>query len=394
MNRPTALAVIPSLPVRVVEGGRVTITRKFIDGMELYRNLWGDSVTAFMEPIHAPTSNLDEEEFDIADLPFRLEVVSYKDPKLGQLLAGHRIALASLYSGQAHLSRVCQSVGVPCVYVSEYALQTRWQVVQSERNSPYRWLKQHVWELDQERRYRAAVRIAAGIQCNGTPTFEAYRRINPRPLLYFDTRVDESMLITDAELAERTAELERGNPLRLLFSGRLIEMKGADHLVQVAEALRKRGVAFEMIICGGGTLEPTIRAEVDRLGLNDQFKLVGVLPFKSELVPLTKRWADLFVCCHRTGDPSCTYLEVMSCGVPIVGYANEAFAGVVRESGVGWVEPMNQPNRIADRIADLANHRQALAQAARDAVAFGRRHTFDRTFQSRIDHMKACSPQS
>ncbi len=393
MYRPTALAVLPSLPVRVVDGKRVVMTRKFIDGMEKYCDLWGGPVSVFMEPTGDPTSNLDEEEVERAKLPFRLEVVSFDDPKLGEILAGHRLALGTLYCRENHLSRVCRSVGVPCVYVAEYSLKTRWQVIRSHVKNPAISLRRHYWELGQERRHRAAVRLASGVQCNGTPTFDAYREINPRPFLYFDTRVDEAMLITDVELEERLAEVRRGDPLRLLFSGRLIAMKGADHLVRVADELRRLGVAFELTICGGGALESAIRAEVGRLGLGDRVKLAGVLHFKSELVPMTKRRADLFVCCHRTGDPACTYLEVMSCGVPIIGYDNEAFAGVVRESGVGWTAPMNRPDRIAAKIAELAVDRASLLDASRRAVEFSRHHTFDQTFRARIDHLKACSPQ-
>jgi glycosyltransferase involved in cell wall biosynthesis len=67
--------------------------------------------------------------------------------------------------------------------------------------------------------------------------------------------VTENILIAEGELAERAAAVKQGGPLRLLFSGRLVPMKGADHLVRVAVELRRLGVPFEMTVCGGGVLD-------------------------------------------------------------------------------------------------------------------------------------------
>jgi colanic acid/amylovoran biosynthesis glycosyltransferase len=383
------LAVLPALPVRVTPSGQVAITRKFIDGMRKYVEEWGGPVSAFMEPTNAGTSNLDEVEVDPADLPFKLEVTSFVDSGLGRKLNGHAVALCSLDYRQTHLAKLCRSIGVPCVYVSEYSLKTRLQVIRAEVANPIVSLRQ-LREYPREWVFRDSVRTASGIQCNGSPTFEDYRRINSNPFLYFDTRVSEEMLITPDELEKRGEVLKQGGPLRLLFSGRLIAMKGADHLVRVAAGLKELGVPFRMTICGDGTQAPSMKAEIERLGLGDVVEMAGVLNFQDELVPLTKHRSDLFVCCHRSGDPSCTYLEVMSCGVPIVGYDNEAFVGVVKESGAGWLSPMNRPEQLAARIASLAKDRPSLLKAARDAADFGRRNTFDRTFKARIEHMKSC----
>jgi colanic acid/amylovoran biosynthesis glycosyltransferase len=61
----------------------------------------------------------------------------------------------------------------------------------------------------------------------------------------------------------------------------------------------------------------------------------------------------------------------MSCGVPIVGYANEAMAGIKAFSGCGWTTPMNAPRELAHAIARLSPERQELASMSRRAVALG-----------------------
>jgi glycosyltransferase involved in cell wall biosynthesis len=385
------LTVLPALRARKVTNGNVVLTEKFIDGMMKYMEYWDVPTTVIMEPSEVATTNLDEVEVNPAGLPFRLQVMSYDAPELGSALAGSRVVLSSLMHRQNHLSAVCRSVGVPCVYVAEYNLRTRCQIVRSEVRNPLRVARRLLREIDQERKHRRAVRLAAGIQCNGTPTYEDYRSINPRPYLFFDTRVREAMLIGADELETRLTVLNQGGPLRLLFSGRLIEIKGADLLIPVARELRRLGVPVELTICGGGVLEPRIRADIEHHGLGDRVKLAGVLDFKTELVALTKERADLFVCCHRSGDQSCTYMDVMGCGVPIVGTDNDAFRGIVQHSHSGWLVPMNRPERMAEEIARLNADRARLADASRKALEFARRHTFERTFQGRIEHLKVAA---
>jgi len=385
------LAVLPELRVKIGLKGTITLTQKFIDGMREYLKYWDGPVTACMQPTEERSWNLDEVEIDRARLPFKVEVISFDDPRLGRVLATAKVILGSVSYHQNQLSSLCRSIGVPCVYVSENSLKTRCQIVRADTRNPLLCLRRIWWQCNQERRFRRAIRLASGIQCNGTPTFEAYRAINPRPLLFFDTRTSEEMLASEQELKERTDSLLRGSPMRLLFSGRLALIKGADHLVRVASDLRRLGVPFDFTICGGGSLEQQIRSDIDRLGLGNGIRLTGVLDFKTELTPLARRQADLFVCCHRQGDPSCTYLEVMSCGVPIVGYDNEAFQGIVRKSDTGWLVPMNRPEQLAKKIAELNADRPALVKATHKSLEFARQHTFERTFRSRIEHLKTCS---
>jgi glycosyltransferase involved in cell wall biosynthesis len=118
------------------------------------------------------------------------------------------------------------------------------------------------------------------------------------------------------------------------------------------------------------------------------------MDFETELVPFVKEWADVFVCPHRQGDPSCTYLETLGCGVPIVGYANEAFAGLVQHSQAGWLVPLDQPRRLASTIAELAADRAAIAAASARALDFGRRHRFETTFAARTQHLLASAEQA
>lgn len=321
------LAVLPNLRAFPRPGGRVVLTRKFISGMQEYAKLWSGPLVAVMEPASDPSSSLDNVEVDPASLDFGVEVTSYDSRDLAARLSRSAVIFGGVSYRQNHLADLGRELGVPVVFGTEYTLRTRIQILRSETSNPVLQARRILWEWQQERRQRRAITRAQGIQCNGTPTFEAYRELSPNPLLFLDTRTTEDLFVSEAALERRLEELRAGKPLRLAFSGRLNRMKGADHLLRVAKRLVERGCEFELAICGGGPLEDELAREIERAQLGSRIQLRGVLDFRSELVPFVARSVDLFVCCHRQGDPSCTYLETFACGVPIAGYANEAFAG-------------------------------------------------------------------
>lgn len=395
MDRET-LVILPALPAKAGDNGSFVLTRKFLDGVMEYVRDWPGPVTVAMERVTKADSNLDHVQVMPEDVPFELRWIDWRNGvgAARELLADARVALVSLVDKHTRISQLAATLSRPVVYISEYSVTTRRQIIRAETRNPIlRWRRER-WTLALERRYEQAVRLAAGVQCNGTPTYHAYRALNPSTLLYFDTRVRASQLASVDTLEARTKELLEGGPLRLAFSGRLIAMKGVDHLPRVAAELKRLNVPFSMDICGGGVLERRLRKDIRRLELDSEVRLRGVLDFQRELMPFVARHVDLFVCCHRQGDPACTYLETMSCGTPIVGYDNEAFHGLVSASGVGWLTPMDKPEQLAARIAELNRSRQELADAATASLAFASRHTFEKTMRMRVDHMIACAEAS
>ena len=384
-----SLVLLPSLTASRLPGGKLRITRKFIEGVEQFRQFWPGFVNVLLEEASNPGDHLDSIDVHPDGLPFCLKLIQFNDLAEEAVFRAATLVLGSAGWRQNSVPRWCRDFGIQCVMTTEYSLKTRQQMVHVSVSNPVRRFKRHWWECLQERQQVQAIRMAQGVQCNGTPTFEAYQHLNPKPMLFFDSRVSSRDLIARDQLNQRLSECLRGERLRLVFSGRLIAIKGADHLVKVADYLRQWGVNFDFTICGDGNFFDDLASAIQSRGLTSRVHLVGSLDFHLELLPLFRQSADLFVCCHRQGDPSCTYLETMSCGVPIVGYNNEAFAGLVKISGSGWLTPMNQPLTLARQIADLEAHRGQIVRHANQALAFASRHTFEDTFRRRVEHLQA-----
>lgn len=388
---PDELLVLANLSAVRGERGGLVLTQKYLDGVGEFARWWPGRTTTLVRLGAERSSDMDHVEFLPGDLPFGLEPRPEATQALAERIASAAVVLAFLSPAEAPLAPLCRRLGVPLVYYSEYSPRTEAQIIDAETANPLRRWRRKRWARWAERERLAALRLAAGVQCSGAPTFEIYRHVNPNAMVFFDNRVREAGVIDAAALEVKAAATCAGGPLRLVFGGRLIAMKGVMDLPRVALALRRRGVDFTLDIYGDGALRPALAQRVARHGLSDCVRLRGVLDFERGWIPLLKAQADLFVCCHPQGDPSSTYPEVMACGVPIAGYDNEAFAGIVRHAGCGWASPVGDVEALADVIARLATDRAALVEAAHRSRGFARSHVFERTFSRRTAQLLRAS---
>ena len=132
---------------------------------------------------------------------------------------------------------------------------------------------------------------------------------------------------------------------------------------------------------------PDMKRRIDGYGLRNKFRLHGAIDFQTELIPTIKKSVDLFVCCHQQGDPSCTYVETFACGVPILGYNNDALQGMIQRAPVGWTTSMGNIEALASRIIALGRNRNEIMITTNAARRFALENNFDRKFEARIDHL-------
>ncbi|MER2507719.1 glycosyltransferase [Amaricoccus sp.] len=388
-EKPTELLLLPSLRAKLGPNGGLVLTRKYMNGAAEYAKYWPGPVTTLAYLDDHLSDDMDHAEYMPGAAETGLEIRPIDPEEQAARLARGAVALAFLSPTEAETARICQRIGLPLVFTSEYSPRTERQIIDAEVANPVRRWRRKLWAAGAERSRQASLRIAAGLQCSGVPTFDLYRPLQPESLLFFDNRVPEADIISEEALAAKALSVMEGRPLRLIFGGRLIAMKGVREIPKVARELVKLGVPFTFEVYGSGALEQELRDEIAHQDLGDKVRLGGVLDFQTAWIPLLKREVDIFVCCHPQGDPSCTYPEVMSCGVPIAGYDNEAFVGVVKHSGGGWLSPMNDPVALANQLAELYRDRGQIVEVARRARDFALRHTFEATFARRTAHLRS-----
>ncbi len=383
------LLITPSVPVWKADNNDLVFDRKFYDGMLLYRQKWPGILGCVMSLSPAPPPEFGLVAVKPAELPFTLTTLERGEAISARHLHGASIVLAAGDAdNQLHVSRLCRDTGIKCVYIIEYIKETRYQIVALTTSNPIiRW-RRMFYVGSKEKKRVSAFKLSDGLQCNGAPAFNEYA-FAPNRLLYFDTRVYAAQIIDDEALKQRVAGLSENRPLRLAFSGRLIRMKGADHLPRLALKLQQLGTPFHLTIYGAGDLEAEMREAIAAHGLESLVSMPGAVDFYARLLPELKQSVDLFVCPHRQSDPSCTYLETLSCGLPIAGYGNRAFTGLLAMADVGWSAEMDDVDALAGLISHLHAQRTELQEKSLNSAAFARLHDFEATFQRRIDHLLA-----
>ena len=375
------LLKIASAPV-IDHGDRVILDVKFAEGIAEQVARWDGPVECILWR-------------GATTIPFPVEVERAALPwKLTTLPAGARLPddigagfdLISAAGDMADVLHLAAPGRTPVVYAIEYTHKTRCDILAlDETIGPLRRLRRRLWLEQQERRRVTAFRNAAAIQSNGYPAARAYAALTQDMHIFLDNRMTPDRYVTQAEQDARLARLAGDGPLRIVHSGRLDPMKGAQDLIPVAARLAAQGLSFTLDIFGDGSLRPQIEAQVAATGLTDRVRLHGNVDFATELVPWQRRNADIFLSCHRQGDPSCTYVESMGCGLPVVGYANEMWGPLSQDCGGGWAEPLGDVDALARRI--LTTPRARMAETAVAARAFARSHDFVSEFRGRMDHL-------
>jgi colanic acid/amylovoran biosynthesis glycosyltransferase len=385
------LTLIHNNPVRV-DGGVLRVDRKFHDGMLNYvRHIHGGAegkiVTVHPLPLEGDRV-MDPVEIPIQDLPYKVlglsmdrrNVLLAQDAlKLDAQVAQSRVVVGYGYGTE----RMAKRHGKRLIACLEYDLQTQLVVIRAGSRDPARAA---VGMLRCLREYRQAMvpamRQAFEVHCNGYPIEKVAAAYNPKRLLYFDSRMSSDMVIGEQALAARLAlRADASRPLKLLYSGRYEPMKGALDAVKAAAECLRRGTRVTMDCYGQGSLLGAMREVAAAAG--PAIRVFDAIPFP-ELVQKSLA-ADLFVCCHIQSDPSCTYLESMGAGLPIVGYANRMWTSMAQASQAGVVAASKTPLAVADAIAGCLTPPSRLAELSPNARRFAASHAFELEFARRTD---------
>jgi glycosyltransferase involved in cell wall biosynthesis len=387
------LLLIHNNPVGI-DGGVLRVDRKFHDGMLNYVRHIRAPITT-VHPLAAPGSPvMDPVTLPLAELPYRVvgipvdrrgKVTRDGGVTLDAAVAASKLVVGYGY-GSAEMAQRHRKRFVACL---EYDLETQLVVVKSFARDPVRsLLAQARCRRDWRREMVPAMRSAWQIHCNGYPMYHASEAFNPKRLLYFDSRMSRDMVIADGALEQRlraradpSAPPGTGRPTRLVYSGRYESMKGALDAVQAAAACRAMGLDVTMDTWGQGSQAAAMREVAAASG--GAIRVHDAIPFP-ELVKKTHD-ADVFVCCHIQSDPSCTYLESMGAGLPIVGYANRMWRSMAKDSGAGVVSDANTPASLAHALVNLLKAPGAVEDCSRRARAFAAAHAFEVEFARRTD---------
>ena len=368
------LCVVSPGQLAATPDGHVQVDPKTAAGMRRYAAGWPGGVHFV-----ARRGPLDERSQPFAwpradELPFDVSIVD--DVEAAVRGIDPAVVLAPLELENAPLL----ALGARCVLVCDYPLRVRWENVRLDpRMAAVGRARSAVGLTRRAAVLRRLIAQADGLQCNGPDTYATYARHSSNPLLYLDTRV------TSADVAiARTRALAPADRLRLAFSGRWIEQKGVLDAVAVTERLHAGGLPVHLTLLGGGPLEGRLRERE-----HPAVTVVGRLDFATEWVPFVREQVDVMLLPHPQGDSASTFLESMSCGTPVAGYANRYWRSLHAASDGGWTTPVSRTDRLAELVASLAGDPTEVARARDAGLRYGAAHSFDLEFDRRTEHMRS-----
>ena len=162
---------------------------------------------------------------------------------------------------------------------------------------------------------------------------------------------------------------------RIVSVGRLVPKKGFDILIRACGDLRRRGIAFDLVLLGGGELHDELLALAHEQGIGDRVTLLGSRPQSDVVEQLAA--AEIFALSpvvlpdgDRDGVPN-VLLEAMAVGVPVVATTVSGIPEVVTDGETGRLVLPQRPDLLADALAQLLTDpaaRTRLGEAGRRLV--------------------------
>jgi phosphatidylinositol alpha-mannosyltransferase len=128
----------------------------------------------------------------------------------------------------------------------------------------------------------------------------------------------------DSNLFEPDKKVKNNRAINLLFVGRLVDRKGLMFLLKVINKIIKKNSNIKLNVVGDGPKKIEAEKFVKKNNLERHIKFVGEIFGKKRI----KYYQNANIFCAPYSDEAfgITILEALSCGVPIVGFRNEAFS--------------------------------------------------------------------
>jgi glycosyltransferase involved in cell wall biosynthesis len=162
---------------------------------------------------------------------------------------------------------------------------------------------------------------------------------------------------------------------RVLAIGRLVEKKGFADLIDACALARQAGHPIACDIVGSGEEFDALVAQIERLGLQQDVRMLGALP-QSEVNSKIREAAVVAAPCvvgadgNRDGLPT-VLLEAMALGTPVVSTDVTGIPELVRDGETGIIVPQRQPAVLQKALQLLLTQpglRTRLAAGARKAI--------------------------
>ena len=158
-------------------------------------------------------------------------------------------------------------------------------------------------------------------------------------------------------------ESRKGEPLRLVYIGRIAREKGLYETLQGLRLAHELGVDARLVIAGGGVEEDRLRRYATALGVGHRVVFAGPV-FGADKVRLLGGTDVMVLASYSEGLPY-ALLEAMAAGVPVIATPVGAIPDVVSDRIHGFLVPPRDGKAIAEALVTLSGDREQLSWMSR-----------------------------
>ncbi len=187
-----------------------------------------------------------------------------------------------------------------------------------------------------------------------------------------------SMGIDYPSFSRAAKKISSSQPAKIIFVGRLTEIKGVRYLIEAIRLLRDRDFNVKLEIYGDGVLRSELEAQVRRLHLENDVFFCGFI--QHDLLPQCLAQSDIFV------GPSITtsigesegfglvFLEAMAAGLAVIGSNVGGIPDIITDKETGILVAEKDPESIANAISLLMTDKQLYANIVQKGKNFSQEY--------------------
>jgi glycosyltransferase involved in cell wall biosynthesis len=180
----------------------------------------------------------------------------------------------------------------------------------------------------------------------------------------------------------------QNKPITFICSGRLIERKGQQHILQAADLLNKRSYSkqFEVVLVGTGDNERQLRDLCDQLSLQDVVTFTGFV--ERDKMPAQYAGADVFVLPSYNEGMSVALMEALASGLPVIVTETGGTAELVKDNG--FIVPWADPAALAGALEKFLLQPDLCREMGQRSLEIAADFSWESTAQAYLDLSTAC----
>jgi glycosyltransferase involved in cell wall biosynthesis len=193
----------------------------------------------------------------------------------------------------------------------------------------------------------------------------------PERIVVVDSGIDIGACEASVSLRNSTRNDLGVSESDLLISsaGRLSAQKAPANFVRAAAIISQSKPEARFLWIGDGELRGIVEAEAARLGIADQFRVLGYVPDIRPFLNAT----DIFCLLSEYESFGYVTVEAMAHGLPAVGTRVAGTMDVIEDCVTGFLVEPNDPSTAANRIMSLMDSKELRTSLGGAAVESARR---------------------